>query len=102
MDIAPGAEIALEIIANPRSAAAEKTLNRICAKDPEVAKNHRWHKRNRPSWQDWIRGGKFWHHQMKSRPAAKVERGRVFNVRATVDVIRDIESVKNCVKVTAK
>lgn len=102
MDIAPGANVAIEIIARPRGDAASKTLNRICGKDPEVARKHRWMKRNRPSWQDWIRGGKYWHHQMKSRPAAKVDFGCVFNVRATVDVIRDLESVAKCVKVTAK
>jgi hypothetical protein len=101
MDIAPGANVSIEIIARPRRAAAAKTLYRLCQKDPTIARQHRRHKAGRPSWQEWVRGGKYWHHQMKSKPTAELELGRVYTVRATVDVIRDLESVKDCVKVTA-
>jgi hypothetical protein len=102
MDAAPGKSISIEITARPRRAAAQKTLLRLCGKDPVVAKPHRRQKGSRPSWQEWIRGGKYWHHQMKSKPAATIEPGRVFTVRASVDVMRDLESVKDCVKVTAR
>ncbi len=102
MDIAPGTNVAIEITAKPRRAAALKTLQRVCSKDADVARQHRRRKAKRPSWQEWIRGGKFWHHQMKSKPAARIEPGAVFTVRATVDVIRDLESVGDCVKVSAR
>lgn len=102
MDIAPGTDVLIEITATPRRASAQKTLYRICQKDPAFARQHRRRKATRPSWQDWIRGGKFWHHQMKSRPPARVEPGRTYTVRASVDVIRDLESVGDCVKVSAK
>ncbi len=102
MDIAPGATVSIEITAMPRRESARKTLCRVCGKDPAVAKHHRKQNSRRPSWQEWIRGGKFWHHQMKSKPAAKLESGKVFNVRASVDVMRDLESVKDCVKVTVR
>lgn len=102
MDIAPGSTVTVEITKAPRREAARKTLHRVCGKDPDVARKHRHQKNHRPSWEDWIRGGKFWHHQMESRPAAKFERGSTYTVRATLDVIRDLESVKDCVKVTAK
>ena len=69
---------------------------------PAVARAQRTRKANRPSWQEWIRGGKFWHHQMKSRPAVKLEPGQVYTVRASVDVIRDLESVRSFVKLTAQ
>ena len=102
MDIQPGTTVALEITAIPRRVAAVKTLQRLCAKDPAVSRAHRKMKADRPSLSEWIRGGKLWHHQMKSKPAAKLEKGRTFTVRATVDVLRDLETVKNCVKITQK
>lgn len=102
MDIAPGTDITIEITARPQKAAAVKTLRRICAKDPAVAKSQRYRKAHRPSWQDWIRGGKYWHHQMKSRPAATIEPGRTYNVKATTDVLRDLPSVQRWTRVTPR
>ena len=102
MDIKPGSTIKIEITAAPRRAAALKTLQRVCAKDPDVARAHRHRKSKRPSWKEWIRGGKYWHHQMKSKPAAHIAPGKVFCVRATVDVIRDLASVGDCVKISAQ
>jgi len=100
MDIAPGSNVTIEITKTPRREAACKTLYRVCRKDPAVARHHRRQKARRPSWQEWIRGGKYWHHQMKSRPAAELTPGATYTVRATLDVIRDLESVRDCVKVT--
>ena len=102
MNIAPGADLLVTITAVPRRAAAKKTLYRICQKDPAIARRHRQQKAKRPSWQDWTRGGRFWHHQMKSKPSAALEPGRTYNIRATLDVIRDLASVKDCVKVTVR
>jgi hypothetical protein len=101
MDIVPGAAISIEIVAKPRRVAAQKTLARVCAKDPTVARQHRTQKVRRPSWQEWIRGGKHWHHQMKTKPPASLEPGSKYTVRATVDVMRDLQSVKEFVKVVA-
>jgi hypothetical protein len=102
MDIAPGSMVTIEINKDPRREAARKTLHRVCLKNAELAKQARHQKHIRPSWQDWIRGGKFWHHQMKTKPLSKLEPGRVYTVRATLDVIRDLESVEDCVRVTAQ
>jgi hypothetical protein len=102
MDIKPGTTIALEITAIPRRTASVKTLRRLCAKDPAIMRAHKKYRANRPSWEEWIRGGYLWHHQMKSQPAATIERGSVFTIRATVDVLRDLASIKGCVKVTPK
>jgi hypothetical protein len=100
MSIAPGNDITIEITATPRREAALKTLHRVCGKDPRVASLHRRQKDKRPSRQDSIRGGRWWHHRMKSRSPAKIEPGRVYTVRATIDVMRDLESVKDCVKIS--
>lgn len=102
MDIAPGATVSIEITATPRRAAARKTLCRVCAKDPAIAKLHHQQKASRPSWQEWIRGGRFWHHQMKTKPGILLEPGKVYTVRASVDVMRDLDSVKGCVKVAVR
>ena len=59
MDIEPGAPLSIEVIATPKRVAARKTLERVCAKDPAVAKRHRVQKAKRPSRQEWIRGGKY-------------------------------------------
>ncbi len=101
MDIVPGAPVSIEIVATPRRAAARKTLARVCGKDAAVAKRHRTQKTKRPSWQEWIRGGKYWHHQMKTKPSASLELGSKYTVRATIDVMRDLESVKEFVKLAA-
>jgi len=101
MTIAPGKIVSIEITALPRTEAARKTLTRLFRRDPELARVHRQQKRHRPSWQTWRRGGRTWHHQMKSEPPVKLLPGRRLSLLATVDTIRDIESLAQCVKVTA-
>jgi hypothetical protein len=100
MEIAPGQNISIEITAEPASAAACKTLTRLCARDPAVSKARRWRKAHRPSWESWRRGGKMWHHQMKSALPVAVRPGARYTVRATLDVLRDLESVQRFVRVT--
>ena len=101
MSIAPGANVTIEITATPRREAARKTLNRVCGKDTQIALAIRRRKAKRPSWQEKRRGGRWWHHQMKSKSPAQLTPGQKFEVRATLDVIRDLESVSDCVKVSA-
>ena len=100
MEIEPGSNITIEITKTPQRQAACKTLYRVCQKDPAVARMHRRQKTKRPSWQEWIRGGKYWHHQMKTKPSASLEPGSKYTVRASVDVMRDLESVKRFVKLS--
>jgi hypothetical protein len=100
MDITPGTTVSVEITAPPTRAAAIKTLNRVCRKDHKVAEYHRIMKDNRPSWQLSRRGGRWWHHQMRTRPNVQLVPGAKYTVRATVDVLRDLASVERWVKVT--
>lgn len=97
--IAPGTKVCLEIVAVPRNLGGRKTLDRLCRKDPAVARHHRRQTKKRPSWEEWRRGGMMWHHQMKTRPVYRLARGEKFSLLATVDVLRDLASLGDCVKV---
>ncbi len=102
MDIAPGQTVSIELTKLPRSDAARKTLTRLFAKDPAVVRTKRWQYQHRPSWESWRRGGNQWHHQMKTTPPLTLAPGRQFAVVATVDVLRDLQSVQRWVKVAAQ
>lgn len=99
MDIQPGQTIMVEVSNPPRSAAAEKTLYRVLYKDPSWAKARRIQKEKRPSVREWRRGGRWWTHRMKTRPAFALAPGEKFQLRATLDVIRDLKSVARHVSV---
>lgn len=101
MKIAPGATVTIEISKRPSNSDALKTLQRVCAKDASLWRARKQQKTKRVSWEEWRRGGNQWHHQMASRPAAKIELGRKFTVRATLDVIRDLASVSRFVTLSA-
>ena len=100
MDLTPGKTLSLELTARPRAAAAQKTLTRIFSRDPEAVRRLRRLKRQRPSWQTWRRGGRTWHHQMKSRPPVELIVGTRSSMLATLDVIRDLQSVERYVRVS--
>ena len=102
MSIAPGSTVSIEIVAPPTNEAARKTLIRVCRKDAQVAHHDRRQQRKRPSLQTWRRGGRPWEHRMKTIPIVKLVAGQTYTVRGTVDVLRDLESVKRFVKLSAK
>lgn len=102
MDIAPGQSITVEITLTPRKTAAAKTLLRLSRRDPQVARAQRRQKTRRPSWQTWRRGGRMWHHQMKSKLPIALKPGDRLSLVATLDVIRDLKSVARWVKVTPR
>lgn len=100
MSITPGAVVTIELTSEPRRDSARKTLIRVFRKDPVVARNQRRLGRQRPSWEEWRRGGNMWHHQMRSEPGVSLRVGARYNVLASIDVVRDLASVADCVKVT--
>jgi len=102
MDIMPGKTVSVEVTETPRNAAARKTLARLFRKDPHVARQQRWQSRHRPSWQEHRRGGRMWHHQMKSRAPVSLNAGSSYSILATLDVIRDLASVARWVKVAER
>ncbi len=102
MDVTPNQAVTVEVTAPPTNEAARKTLMRLFRKDPRIAEHERKQDRHRPSWQVKRRGGRLWHHQMKSRPPIELSAGSRYSLLATVDVIRDLESVRKFVKVAAQ
>jgi hypothetical protein len=102
MEITPGTTVTVEITASPRTDAARKTLVRLLGRTAEVRRHQCRQKRQRPSWQTWRRGGRMWHHQMKSTPPIPPTPGRRLSLLATVDAIRDLASVERYVKVIAE
>lgn len=100
MDIKPGSKVTVEIKRPPTSHAARKTLTRVCAKDPQIAKADRRRKEKRPSLQEKRRGGRFWAHRMKSRSAVELTPGAKYHVLATLDVMRDLASVERFIAIS--
>lgn len=100
MDVRPGMTVVVEITAAPRNAPACKTLLRLFRRDPAALRHRDRQKRQRPSWQTWRRGGRMWHHQMKAKPPIQLSAGSRLSLLATVDTLRDLESVRKYVKLT--
>lgn len=101
MTIKPGTMVHVQLTANPTNEAARKTLVRLFRRDPAVQRHQRHQQRKRPSWQQWRRGNATWHHQMKTQPAIRLEKGASCRFLATLDVLRDLGSVARFVTVSA-
>ena len=99
MAIELGSAIQIELVKMPIRQAARKTLVRLFRKDPKIVRHHRLQHAKRPSQEFWMRGGKFWHHQMESKPSFELKVGLKHQIRATPDVVRDLKSVEQWVKV---
>lgn len=96
-----GGMIKVEVTKIPRNAAAQKTLLQLLRRDLSVVRKQRAQKVKRPSWQEWRRGGMQWHHQMKTEVPIKLAKGAAYTIRGSVDVMRRLESVQDCVKISA-
>ncbi len=96
MDIQPGSRVTLTVTSFIRSDSARKTLARLFVKDPEVAKLRR---RGPKPVTDTRRAGRIW----KNRPSGSIhiapQVGESAKLLATVDVIRDLQSVSRYVEV---
>lgn len=101
-EIKPGGMIKVQVTSLPRNAAAKKTMAQLLARDPALVRQQRARKNKRPSWQEWRRGSMQWHHQMKTESMVKLAKGAEYTIRATVDVLRRLESVQQWVAVSAK
>lgn len=99
MNITLGKQITIEVTAVPANAPAQKTLMRLLRKDPARVRAQRVQKTKRPSQEFWRRGNKMWHHQMESKPPFTLKTGITGALRATVDVVRDLKSVEQYIKV---
>ncbi|MBL8880132.1 MAG: hypothetical protein JNG88_13520 [Phycisphaerales bacterium] len=100
MNITPNTTVVMTVTATPTREAGLKTIIRLARKDPSQQRIQRHRKAKRPSWQEWRRGGRFWHHQMRTEHGIRVARGASFKFRATTDVLRDLESIAQWVSVS--
>ena len=100
MNITTGSKIKVQLTLLPTNEAARKTLVRLFRKDAGVARHQEHQQRKRPSWQEWRRGNATWHHQMRTCPALELKIGASYEFLASVDVARDLQSVKRFVSVT--
>jgi hypothetical protein len=98
-EIQPGQWINVKVTAEPRSAASLKTMHRVLQKDESVRAEHRRRRRARPpKWH--IRGGRRWFDRPARLSAVETKPGSAYKLFASVDVLRDLESLRRYVEIT--
>ena len=101
-NVQPGQQVRVRIVQRPTNAAAQKTLMRLLSKDPEIQREvERQRKVRRSNLTSKIRGGRVWYQRLVKRPPTSLDVGQEGNLRATVDVLRDLGSVSRFVEVEA-
>lgn len=97
-----GSMVQVKIVKQPSSDKATKTLKRILGKDRETHKEKEFiQKLNVRSMRSKRRGGVWYELNNRKRDIVNGEVGESGVVKATVDVIRDLNSVARFVEVTA-
>ena len=103
-DIAAGTRVIIKIVKQPTNAAAIKTLVRLLSKDA-VVKGHNARHRGIRKRQETMspRGGRWrvWESRLAKQHPVKGAVGDQGTITASVDVLRDLNSVKRFVEVTA-
>lgn len=97
--IKPGQWINVKVTAVPKSAAGKKTLTRIFEKDRQVqTERKRLAKSRKP--RSHIRGGRPWFDRPGRLAVVETKPGSTYKVFGSVDVLRELESLKGCVEIT--
>ncbi|MFP4143577.1 MAG: hypothetical protein ACOCTI_07010 [Phycisphaeraceae bacterium] len=100
-DINPGDKINVKIVKRPTNQAALKTVQRLLARDPEMAAEiERERKVRKRNTEIRSRGGRPWAVRLVKHHPVQGEVGEQGTMRATVDVLRDLPSVERFVEVT--
>ena len=90
MDIQPGKQVTVTVTREVTRPAAQKTLARIFLKDFKIFKS----RNHEPKVvMKHIRAGRVWSHRNRGSAAVCPKKGESATVQATVDTIRDINSV---------
>jgi hypothetical protein len=101
-DVPLGSDVRIEVVKRPSNAAARKTIVRLLSKDEQVQQTNARLRRSRAkNAYANQRGGRVrvWAgRQVKLRPVTG-EVGEAGTVRATYDVVRDLQSVEPFVKI---
>ena len=99
-NIQPGTRVSVTVKKTPKREAAAKTIVRVLSKDPGHANEHRRNTRTR--WRHYApkrRGGRLYSGRMPKLHRLKGEVGETGTVLATLDVIRDLNSVESFIEV---
>ena len=99
-DIKPGSQINVKVTQRPTSAAAVKTIVRLLSKDQNIRQeNDRLKTARENHFRQKRRGGRFWDiHVVKQHPV-KGEPGESGTITASLDVLKDLQSVQRFVEV---
>jgi hypothetical protein len=83
----------------PRTHGGRKTLLRMLGKDPDVRKERERMKKTRPRTEHQ-RGGRMWQDYPPHLRPTTVPAGTTFRVRASLDVLREMQSVAQYVELS--
>jgi len=101
-NISPGSTVTVKVVKQPHNSAATKTLIRVLSKDPLVqAQNKRLRKIRKQQYAPARRGGRLYGGRMIKISPFKVDVGLTQTVKATMDVINDLQSVKRFIEVSS-
>ncbi len=97
--VKPGQWISVKITALPKSAAGRKTMLRLFEKDRVVkAERNRLARSREPS--SHRRGGRQWWDRPPRLQVVTTRPGATYKVFGSVDVLRELESLKGCVEIS--
>lgn len=98
--IEPGQTIRVTVAAEPRSAGARKTIERLMRRDPEHAKGlRRAQDLRRDRTNSYIRGNRLFHARPKAARVVRALPGRTWTMRLTADIVPDLRSVSELLKI---
>jgi hypothetical protein len=98
-EIKPGQWINVKVTAEPRAVAARKTMIRVFEKDETVSAERKRLHRARPV-KSHTRGGRPWYDRPARLQVVKTTPGASYKLFASVDVLRDLESLSRYVEIT--
>jgi hypothetical protein len=103
VDIQPGSTVRIKVTKTPNSEGAAKTLSRLFAKDPVNKKLRVRRKKLRTNAMEVRRrGGRPWEVRQKAPRLVQPMAGATCSIRATTDVIGDLNSVARFIEVSSK
>jgi hypothetical protein len=96
MDIQPGSQVTITVTRSINTANAQKTIARVFLQDPAIRKTRRMAPKKVMHTR---RAGRIWNHRPRGSDAVVPTTGESATVQATVDVIRDLQSVSRYIDV---
>ncbi|MBP7933671.1 MAG: hypothetical protein KA354_03380 [Phycisphaerae bacterium] len=98
IDIRPGQWINVTVTRQPRAAGAMKTLARLLQMDKVARKKAARARKARPVGEH-RRGGRMWKDRPSRVPAVSTDPGATYRIFASLDVLKDLTSIKKYVQI---